>query len=196
MIQNDMSIRFPELDNLRDRAYQYLSPKRVPHVEGCEEEAVRLAERWGADVKKAAESAILHDVTKKLSYSEQLRLIEKYAIVCDSELLLSKPLLHAVTGAAVAEIEFGMDESVCNAIRWHTTGREDMLLLEKIVYLADFIEPTRDFPGVEKLRTAAYENLNHAVALGLKMSMEDVRSRGEEPYYITLDAFNFYKIYE
>ena len=102
-------------------------------------------------------------------------------------------LLHARTGAAVAKDLFGISEPVFGAIRWHTTGKPDMTLLEKIIYIADYIEPTRDFPGVERVRELAYSDLDRALLLGLKMTMDEVRQYGTEPYIDTVDAFNWYQ---
>ena len=177
---------------LRKRGYAMLKPHRVPHVQGCEEEAVRLAKRWGADPDKAAEAAILHDCTKKEPLPEQLRLCEKYGIIPDAVEQVNGKLLHAKTGAAIAEREFGMCPEVVSAIRWHTTGRPGMTLLEKIMYMADYIEPTRDFPGVEPLRALAYSDLDRAMLLGLEMSLEDIRSRGEEPHTDSLTAVQWF----
>ena len=182
-----------ELASLRKKAWQMLDAKRIPHVAGCEEEAVCLARRWGESPSAAAAAAILHDVTKRLSATEQLSLVKQYAIVCDDALLASPKLLHAVTGAAVAKAEFCMPDEICNAIRWHTTGKPEMTLLEKIIYLADYIEPTRNFPGVDALRKAAYEDLDSALALGLSMSLEEVRHGGAEPYIDTVLANNYYQ---
>ena len=78
------------------------------------------------------------------------------------------------------------------AIRWHTTGKPDMNTLEKIIYLADYIEPTRDFPGVEDLRELAYKDLDAAMELGLRMSLEEIRSHGVEPYKDTVEAYRWY----
>ncbi len=178
---------------LRKQSYAMLKPRRIAHVQGCEQEAVRLARRWGADPDKAAEAAILHDCTKKELLPEQLRLCEKYGIIPDETERTNGKLLHAKTGAAVAAHEFGMCPEVVEAIRWHTTGRADMTLLEKVMYMADYIEPNRDFEGVEPLRALAYENLDRAMLLGFEMSLEDIRSRGEEPHRDTLDALQWYR---
>ena len=145
----------PQLDWLRERAYAYLKPKRIPHVAGCEQEASKLALRWGEDPGDAAEAGILHDITKKLSMDEQLILAEKYGIVFDKFERENIKLTHAITGAALSKELFGVPERIYSAIRWHTTGRADMTLLEKIIYIADYIEPTRDFEGVERLRELA-----------------------------------------
>ena len=131
----------PDFDWLREKAYAMLEPKRVSHVAGCEEEAVRLAR-----------------------------------------------LLHSKTGAGIAKYEFGCDDEVAGAIFWHTTGKEDMSLLEKVIYMADYIEPNRDFDGVEALRAAAYEDLDRALEMGFRMSIEDMESRDIVPHARTLGA--------
>lgn len=182
----------PELYWLREKAHAMLKPSRVAHVIGCEAEAVQLAKRWGEDPENAAEAGILHDITKKLVLSDQLILCRKYGIINDNAEERNFKLLHAKTGAEVARALFGISDEVYNAIRWHTTGKPDMTLLEKIIYMADYIEPNRDFPGVEELRKLAYEDLDKAMALGLEMSLEDIKSSGQEPYKDTVEAFEWY----
>lgn len=182
----------PQLDWLRERAYAYLKPKRIPHVAGCEQEASKLALRWSEDPGDAAEAGILHDITKKLSMDEQLILAEKYGIVFDKFERENIKLTHAITGAALSKELFGVPERIYSAIRWHTTGRADMTLLEKIIYIADYIEPTRDFEGVERLRQLAYEDIDSAMALGLRMSLEELRQSGIEPHGATVSALAWY----
>lgn len=193
IIKNNYYGALPELTWLRGEIVQYLSPKRLAHVAGCESEAVLLAIRYGEDADSAAEAAILHDITKRLSYEEHLNLCEKYGIVCDKSELDNVKLLHAITGSALAKDVFGVSDDIANAIRWHTTGKPDMTLLEKIIYIADYIEPNRDFPGVDKLRELAYKNLDEALLLGLEMSLEEVRSNGSEPHARTAEACEWYK---
>jgi len=183
----------PELYWLREKAYAMLKPNRVAHVAGCESEAVSLANHWGEDPENAAEAGILHDITKKLVLSDQLILCEKYGIMNDAVEMQNVKLLHAKTGAAVARDMFNISDEVYNAIRWHTTGNTDMTLLEKIIYMADYIEPNRDFPGVDELRELAYTDLDAAMLLGLEMSLEDIRSYGQEPHAITVEAYEWYK---
>lgn len=182
-----------ELYWLREKAHAMLKPNRVAHVIGVEAEAVKLANFWGEDPEDAAEAGILHDITKKLVLSDQLILCEKYGIINDIAETENVKLLHAKTGAALAREMFGISDRVYNAIRWHTTGKPDMNLLEKIVYMADYIEPNRDFEGVEKLRELSYENLDEALTLGLEMSLEDIRSYGNEPFRDTVEAYEWYK---
>lgn len=182
----------PELYWLREKAYAYLKPTRVAHVAGCESEAMSLALKWGEDPENAAEAAILHDITKKLLLSEQLILCEKYGIINDTVERENVKLLHAKTGAALSRELFGISDEVYGAIRWHTTGKPDMTLLEKIIYMADYIEPNRCFDGVDKLRELAYSDLDEAMKLGLYMSLEDIRSYGTKPHKTTQDAYDWY----
>ncbi|MCD7748548.1 MAG: bis(5'-nucleosyl)-tetraphosphatase (symmetrical) YqeK, partial [Oscillospiraceae bacterium] len=156
-------------------------------------EARRLAERWGQDVEDAAEAAIVHDITKKLTMAEQLILCDKYAIILDERERVSEKLLHARTGAAFAAELFGCPDHIVQAVRWHTTGRPDMTTLEQIIYLADYIEPGRNgFSGLAELRQAAYQDLDMAMELGLRMSLEEVRDRGQIPHNNTVDAQAWY----
>ena len=180
----------PELSWLREKAYAMLKPSRIAHVAGCENEAVALARRWGEDPELAAEAAILHDITKKLDPETQLRLCEEYGISLDPSERESPEVLHAITAAAYAEDRFGVSEAVKKAIRWHCTGRPDMTRLEKIVWLADFIEPTRDFPGIDKVRELAAEDLDFALRTAFALTLRHIREKGAVPCaatYIALD---------
>lgn len=167
------------IDQLRSVAMTFLAAKRRPHVLGTEEEAVKLARRWGADEEEARRAALLHDCTKRLSREEHLELCRKYGIVPDkAELAAGGKLLHAKTGAAVARDVFGVSDQVYNAIWWHTTGKADMTLLEKIIYLADYIEPTRTFGVVKELRKLAYEDLDRCLLRGLDLAVEELSQKG------------------
>lgn len=151
---------------------------RVKHVIGCSDTARELALLYGADPDAAQRAGILHDVTKALSGREQLRLCDKYGIIIDDFDRAHPKLLHAVTGAEVARRIFGESEEVCQAVRWHTSGKADMTTLEKIVYVADYMEPNRDLPYVEELRRLAYNDLDAALLMGLKMTKEHLDSQG------------------
>jgi len=169
----------PELDWLREQVKPLLKPGRYLHTLGCEETAVRLAALYGAEADQAAEAALLHDITKKLSQEEQLRLCAKYGIMLDTFEQKEPKLLHAVTGAYLARERFGVPEEIFQAIRWHTTGRPGMSRLEKVLYLADCVEPTRDYPGVERLRALAGEGLDRAMVEALRVSLDLVENRGD-----------------
>jgi nicotinate-nucleotide adenylyltransferase len=191
IIKNRLFGAKPEFVWLRARAFEMLKPKRINHVLGCEAEAVKLAQHYGADEEEAREAAILHDMTKALDLDDQLQLCRKYDIMTDTVERSEVKLLHSKTGAAVARDLFGVSDAVHDAIYWHTTGCEDMTLLEKIIYIADYIEPTRNFDGVDELRKLTYEDLDKAIIKGLRMSIEDMRSRGIIPHQRTEAAITW-----
>ncbi|HPE15791.1 MAG TPA: nicotinate (nicotinamide) nucleotide adenylyltransferase [Oscillospiraceae bacterium] len=176
------------LGELRAVSYSMVKAKRIPHIRGTEGECVRLALRWGADAEAARRAAILHDCTKYLTLDEQLKLCELYGIVTDSLEKVAVKLLHAKTGAAIAGRVFGMPPEICDAIRFHTTGKPDMTTLEKVLYLGDYIEPTRDFPGVDGLRHLAYEDLDAALVLGFDMTIREMEAAGSPVHERTLAA--------
>ena len=171
-------LRRLSLEDLRCVALSMLDPRRIPHVLGTEETAAALALRWGADEESARRAALLHDCTKNFDKELQLALCRQYGIEPDAAERREGKLLHAITGAAVAYADFGVSGEVRDAIRWHTTGKADMTLLEKIIYLADYIEPTRDFCDLTELRRLAFEDLDGALLLGFTMAVEDLAKKG------------------
>ena len=187
----DLKHLMPE--QLRPIAMSYLKYKRMAHVRGTEEEAIRLAQRYGADVTEARVAALLHDCTKKLNMEQQLALCEQYGVQLDALEQKALKLLHAKTGAEIARDVFGVSDAVYEAIKWHTTGKADMTLLEKVIYLADYIEPTRDFPGVEELRKTVYQDLDAGLAMGLEMTIEEMEEMGNPVHEKTLEALRFLK---
>lgn len=180
-------------DRLQEVSLCLHNPKRVAHVQGCSETAALLAEKFGANVTDARRAGILHDITKALNSQEQLNLCANYGMILTQFQRENPKLLHAKTGAAVAERIFGENTAVCEAICWHTTGKANMTTLEKIIYLADYMEPNRNFDGVEELRRLTYADLDEAMYLGLQMTAEQLRSRGSEIDEHTLSAMGFFE---
>lgn len=175
-------------DDLRCCVYSMIRAKRFAHMRGTEEEAVRLARRWGADETLARRAGILHDCTKYLEMEEQLKLCEKYGILLDDLEQNAVKLLHAKTGAAIARDIFGAPEEIFTAIFRHTTGKAGMDLLDKILYVADYMEPTRSFPGVEQLRALAYQDLDAAVLMGCELSIQEMTDRKLPVHTNTIQA--------
>ena len=167
-------------DQLQQVVTALLKPSRVAHVLGCRDTAVDLAKVWGANVTDAARAALLHDVTKALDGPLQLTLCEAYGIILDVFSTENPKTLHALTGSLVAERVFGENPAVVAAIRSHTTGKADMNVLEKIIYVADYMEPNRDFVGVEELRQLAYSDIDKALQLGLEMTISMLIEQGKE----------------
>ena len=179
------------MERLEEVVVSLIDPKRVAHVLGCRDTAVELAKHWSADETDAARAGILHDITKALRGGLQLTLCSEYGIILDDFSAKYPKTLHALTGSLVAERIFGENKAVVNAIRHHTTGKADMNLLEKIIYVADYMEPCRNFPGVEKLRELAYSDLDAALKLGLEMTLELLKKQGNEVSPASRDALNW-----
>ncbi len=177
-----------ELPELRACSYCMMKQKRVPHVMGVEEEAAKLARRWGADEPLARRAGALHDCTKYWTLEENTALCAKYGVALDELEQKAVKLLHSKTGACIAKYVFGEPEEVCQAIFWHTTAKEDMTLLEKIIYMADYIEPNRDFAGVERLRALSYKDLDKALLLGVETTIQEMEERGLPIHKRTLMA--------
>ncbi len=178
-------------DALKAEALALLKESRVNHVIGCSETARELARIHGADPDAAERAGILHDVTKALDGADQLRLCDKYGIIINTFEREHPKLLHAVTGADVARRVFGESDAVYEAIRWHTSGKADMTTLEKIIYVADYMEPNRNFPGVEELRALAYTDLDAALLLGLRMTGEHLNRQGAEMGQYSVEAIAY-----
>ena len=176
------------MEDLEKVVIRLLNPNRVAHTLGCRDTAVALAERWGADPVDAARAGILHDITKALDGPLQLTLCAGYGKILDDFSRKYPKTLHALTGSLVAERIFGENQTVVSAIEWHTTGRANMELLEKIVYLADYVEPNRTIPGVERLRELAFSDLDAAMKLGLEMTLEHLNRQGAEVSPASLEA--------
>lgn len=165
------------MEKLEQVVIDLLNPNRVKHVLGCRDTAADLAKVWGADVTDAARAGLLHDITKALDGPLQLTLCSEYGKVLDEFSENNPKTLHALTGSMVAERIFGENEAVVSAIESHTTGKPAMNTLEKIIYVADYMEPNRDFPGVEELRRLAYTDLDGALKLGLEMTLAMLRQQ-------------------
>lgn len=177
-----------ELDELEKAVISLLKPNRIAHVLGCRDTAVELAQRWGADENDAARAALLHDITKALDGPLQLTLCRAYGIILDHFAAHNPKTLHALTGSYVAQRIFGENAAVVNAIASHTTGKANMNVLEKIIYVADYMEPNRNFPGVDELRDLARTDLDKALKTGLEMTLAMLRQQGKEISPESLEA--------
>ena len=168
------------MERLEQVVVSLLKANRVKHVLGCRDTAVELAKVWGADPVDAGRAGLLHDITKALDGQLQLTLCGAYGKLLDDFSRKYPKTLHALTGSLVAGRIFGENKAVVSAIEFHTTGKADMSLLEAIIYVADYMEPNRDFPGVERLRELAYTDIRGALKLGLEMTLEHLKEQGGE----------------
>ncbi|WP_341960870.1 bis(5'-nucleosyl)-tetraphosphatase (symmetrical) YqeK [Planococcus maritimus] len=170
-----------------------LPEKRYPHVLGVMNTAVALAKVYGVSEEQARIAAILHDVAKYADRDWMRGIIEKENM---DPLLLDyhHELWHAPVGAYLAAYEFGVaDQEILDAIRYHTTGRAAMTDLEKIVYIADMIEPSRKFPGVERLRAMKNDGLDQLMEASIRQSIEFLTSKNQPVYPDSLKCLKHFE---
>ncbi|KAB7708706.1 HD domain-containing protein [Bacillus aerolatus] len=169
---------------------EQITEHRYVHTLGVVESAITLAERYGADVEKAEMAAIFHDYAKFRPKAEMAAIIEQQQM--DPQLLsFHSELWHAPVGAFLVQKEAGIaDEAILNAIKYHTSGRAGMTLLEKVIYAADYIEPGRHFPGVEEVRELAKNDLDAALIQALKNTIQFLMKRNEPVYPDTFHTYN------
>ena len=173
-----------------------LSKKRLHHTEGVADTAKKLAERYGADPDAAELAGWIHDCVKqeKLSFMQELvREKEMFSpgYKVDSYMMQSKNLLHGPAGAIFADAYYGIhDPAILSAVTCHTTGKPGMSLLDKIVFLADYIEPTRDFPGVNDIRHEAEKNLDWACIVAYDSTIAHLAEEHEYLHPLTVEGRN------
>ncbi|MDT2755297.1 bis(5'-nucleosyl)-tetraphosphatase (symmetrical) YqeK [Enterococcus pseudoavium] len=169
-----------------------MSERRFKHVLGVEETAIALAERFGESPEKASIAALTHDYAKERSDEEFQLAIERGNYDNKAELLkYGNSIWHGLVGADFVARELNItDETILSAIRLHTTGAAEMSLLDKIIYVADYIEPGRDFPGVEDARVIAFSDLDQAVAFETKHTLAHLIEKETPVYPKTIETYN------
>ena len=177
-------------DKIEEKLRKELDAQRFAHTLGVEKCAREMARRFGEDEEKAALAGLLHDCAKCMTLAQMIRATGGAPV--DPMMRESKALLHSLAGRCVAQQVYGVtDEDVLGAIRWHTTGHAGMTRLEKIVYLADMIEPGRKaYPGIEALRVLCRQDLDLAMLQALRMSRDHVKEQGKSLHPDTLAALN------
>lgn len=169
-----------------------LSEKRYEHSLNVKKTAVKLAETYKGEVEKAALAGLVHDCAKHMSDDEILSLGDKNGIFVDEVSRLNPKLLHGNVGSVVAKKIMGVfDQEVLSAVACHTTGKKNMNLLEKIIYIADYIEPARNFPGVEELRKKAFIDLDGAILDAFNNTIQVVINRGQLLHLNTIEGRNY-----
>lgn len=156
-----------------------LSRKRYKHTVNVKNKAVELARRYGADEEKAALAALLHDSAKELPQEEMLQIFSDNAIMAKNVASRPTPVWHGIAAAILCATQWGVtDPEILSAIECHTTGKADMTLLEKIIYMADATSAERDYPGVDRLRQEEMQDLDLALLHSLQQSIAFVKKKG------------------
>lgn len=175
---------------LMQKVQMQMSERRFKHVLGVEETAIALAEKYGASPEKASIAALTHDYAKERS-DEEFQLVIRRDGFDLALLKWNNAIWHGIVGADFVQRELGIDdEEILNAIALHTTGAAEMSLLAKIIYVADFIEPGRDFPGVNEAREIALVNLDDVVAYETKHTLTYLIEQGKPIYPKTIETYN------
>ena len=166
--------------------------RRYFHTMGVVKEAVRLAPKFGIEVEKAKIAALLHDCAKNFEQDRFLEIAAEYGVTLDEYALKEPALVHAFLGAAVAYRDYGVtDKEILDAIYYHTTARANMTNLEKLIYIADMIEPGRTMPQAEELRKKVETNLDDALIYAIDCSIKHVIKKGRLIHPDSIHARNY-----
>ena len=188
------------LEEIQFELSNVLKKKRLMHTVGVRYTAQAMAMRFDEDMEKAGYAGMLHDCAKYLSDNEMLEACRRYKISITEAEKKKPSLLHAKVGQVFAREVYGItDDSILSAIRWHTTGKPAMSTLEKIIYIADYIEPNRrPLPQMEQIRNMAFNDLNKTMYMILASTLsylEESKENNDAIDKYTIDAFDFYKEY-
>lgn len=184
-----------ENQKIQAKLKERLKPGRYEHTIGVMHTAAALAMCWGGSIQNALTAGLLHDCGKFGTDEDQIRRCQEFGVVLTESEYRTPALVHAKLGAYYAENEFGVtDSKILDAIRYHTTGHPDMTLLEKIIYLADYIEPHRkEIPGLVEIRKMAFQDINKAVCMSSYNTLEYLKSNGMGIDPATVETYEYYK---
>lgn len=178
-------------EEIKAHLQSVLTPKRYNHSLCVAEEAVRLAKMWGADAEKAFLAGLVHDCCKDTAANILLQTANEFGIMISDLEKAAPKLLHAKIGSVYLQKIYGIeDEDIALAVRYHTTARENMSILEKVLYLADFTSADRDYPGVEEMRAAVDEDMKKAMIIALTFTVSELAEKQSPIHPDTLAAYN------
>ena len=170
---------------------RHLTEKRFYHSQCVAQEAARLAQRYGADVEKARLAGILHDIMKDTPPEQQLKILQDSGILLTKTQRHNRKLWHALAGAAYLQQTLQVkDGDIVEAVRCHTSGKKDMSLLEKVLFVADYISADRDYPGVEDMRLAADRSLEEAMVEGIRFTVNELMEQRLPVAAESIQAYN------
>ncbi len=178
-------------DNYKKILESRLDEKRYFHSLCVAEEAKRLATKCGVDSEKAYLAGLLHDITKNASKEEHLQIFDRFDIILNDIEKNAKKLWHAMSGAAYIEHVLGIDDpEIIEAVRYHTTAKENMSPLCMVLYLADFTSRDRDYPDVDIMRDLVDKSFKEAYIYALQYTIKDLADQKRAIHFDTLAAFN------
>lgn len=168
-----------------------IGTERYNHSINVMNTSIELAKLYNCSIEEAKIAGLLHDCGKFQDKIKILKMVDEFDIILDDVMKKNTALAHGPLGVAIAKSKYNISNpNILNAIRYHTTGREEMTLLEKIVFIADLIEPSRNFQGVEEMRKLAYENLDESIILALNKNIQFVIEKKNLLHLDTIKARN------
>ena len=180
------------IDLIYNKLEKSIGKKRLNHSIGVMETAINLANVYNYEKEKARIAGLLHDCAKFRDPLYLLKRVNDFGIILDEIMYVNKELIHGPLGAKIAEHEFNIkDPEILDAIAYHTTGREDMALLEKIIYIADYIEPSRSFVGIEVIRGLAVKDLDKSIRMAMDNTIKYLTDKHKLIHIDTLKARNY-----
>ena len=170
---------------------RHLTQGRFYHSQCVAAQAARLAQRYGGDVEQARLAGILHDIMKDTAPEEQLKILADSGIILTKTQRRNRKLWHSLAGAAYLRGTLGVaDQAVVEAVACHTSGKKDMSLLDKVLFVADYISADRDYPGVEDMRKAADRSLEEAMVEGILFTVNELMEQRLPVAAESIEAYN------
>ncbi|MBO7217574.1 MAG: nicotinate (nicotinamide) nucleotide adenylyltransferase [Clostridia bacterium] len=181
-----------DIEKFKEVLRKNLDDYRYEHSLCVADEAMLLAEIYGANKEIAYVAGLLHDVTKNFSELEHLKIFDSFGIILNDVTKKSKKLWHAISGSLYVKNYLGVDnDEIISAIRYHTAAKSDMSLLEKIIYVADFTSADRNYPDVETMRNLSRISLEDAMLYALNYTINELKENGSPIHPDTINAYNF-----
>ncbi|WP_130806566.1 bis(5'-nucleosyl)-tetraphosphatase (symmetrical) YqeK [Senegalia massiliensis] len=168
-----------KIEKMKSILKKDIDKERYKHTIRVTETAIKLAKNYKVDTEKAHIAALLHDSAKYKDKDTLLKKSQEFGIILDAVMKNNPHLIHPFLGAELAKVKYNiLDEDILNAIKYHTTGRKNMSMLEKIIFIADYIEPGRNFPGLEKIREISFEDIDLGIILAMDNTLKYIINKG------------------
>ncbi|MDR7857080.1 bis(5'-nucleosyl)-tetraphosphatase (symmetrical) YqeK [Tissierella sp.] len=178
--------------NWENKLIETIGENRYSHSLRVMETAVKLAMTYNVDLEKTRIAGILHDCGKIRNETYLLKRTDDFGIILDKSMEYNHELIHGPLGAEIAKVEYGIEDiEILDAIYYHTTGRENMSTLDKIIYIADYIEPKRNFEGVEKVRDMAFSDINQSIIMAMEKTISFLIKNNKLIHPNTIKARNY-----
>jgi predicted HD superfamily hydrolase involved in NAD metabolism len=178
--------------NWKNKLIQSIGEKRYSHSLRVMETGAKLAKIYNADLEKVKIAGILHDCGKISDETYLLKRAFDFGIILDNSMEHNHELIHGPLGAEIAKLEYGIEDiEILDAIRYHTIGREDMSILDKIIYIADYIEPERNFKGVEEVRELAFVDIDQSIIMSIEKTISFLIENNKLIHPDTIKARNY-----